>query len=270
MTNASDVMKNFLYDTTKGLTDIDFWKNVIQFDNDATSIASGEATALYACPPVFKSSYLIDGATVSIMDLCIPIGGVQNYSLNESKQVIPFAELGSRIKRMVMGSTNYSASLSRLLTLHSDLYYSCYSWLPVFMAKGKRGVNLTLDLAQFPGVNGERHFVSMDSEIFSIPFGLLCITGSASGDVVHVEYLERCYIQGGGAARAAGNPMIIDGCSISVTRPVPFLNESGNNALEIETLAKKNPYILKAPNIAAILPATPAATPAAPAATGLA
>jgi len=244
---ASQLMANFLYETTTGLNDIDFWNKTMQFDNDATSIASGEATAIYATPPVFKSY-----ASIDFSKFCVPIGGAQNYSLNEGMQTIPFPELGSVIKRTIIGSTNYSASISRLLTLHSDLYYSCYSWLPGFMHAITKGSvdntkDLILDLAQPPGESGHRHFVSMDSELLKLPFGLLCVTGSASGDVIHVEVLERCYIQGGGASRAAGNPMVIDGCSISVTRPVPFINSSGSSTFPIKELSKKQAYTLKAP-----------------------
>lgn len=248
MTTVSQVVNNFLYDQVQDLTGIDFWNKVMQFDNDATSIASGEATFLFAVPPVFKPAYLLGGKSVPISDLAVPIGGVQSYNLNEGKAVMPFPELGSRLKRVVTGSGQYSAGLGRVLALHSDLYYSCYSWVPVFMNNGAKNKDVELQLAMPPGVNGQRHFVTMESDIFGIPFGLLCISGTAGGDVIHVEVLERCYFQGGGGNRVAGQPLVTESVSIYVTRPVPFVDSEGNNMFNFD-IAKRKAYTLAAPNL---------------------
>jgi hypothetical protein len=50
--------------------------------------------------------------------------------------------------------------------------------------------------------------------------------------VIHAEYLERCFIQGGGNAKAAGSPLIVDNVGIMVTRPVPFAAASGASLLD--------------------------------------
>jgi hypothetical protein len=158
---------------------------------------------------------------------------VQQYSLNEGKQIVPFSELGSKLKRYASGITQYSASLARVLTVHSNLDYSLYSWLPNFLKNEvEGGGDGQILLAIPPGANGQTQWVSKESEIYLIPFGLLCISGTAGGDVIHAEYLERCFIQGGGNAKAAGSPLIVDNVGIMVTRPVPFAAASGASLLD--------------------------------------
>lgn len=245
MTTAAQVVNNFLYETTTSLTNIDFWERVMQYDNDATSIASGEATALWAGPPVFRPQGL-NG--IDFTKFLTPIGGVQNYNLNEGQQVIPFPELGSRIKRHVVGGGQYSASLGRVLVLHSDIGYSCYSWIPILLSGGSKTTDVELELALPPGVNGDRHFVTMESDIFGIPFGLLAVTGSANGDLIHCEYLERCYFASGGYARSAGQPMVVESVGITVTRPVAFVNSKGDNLFKFD-MATRRKYTLAAPSL---------------------
>ena len=243
--SASDVIKDFLYETVNNLQSVDFFNKMVQFDNDANSVATAESSYILAGPPVFHPT--LKGR--NIIEFLEPMGAVQQYALQEGKQIIPFAELGSKLKRRAMGSGQYSANLTRVLPRYSDLYYSLYSWLPVFLNNGARDKSIELDLALFPGENNSRHLISPESEFFGIPFGLLVITGSAGGDLVHVEYLERCYIGGGGYARSAGQPMVVDNVSIMVTRPVPFVDASGNSYINPETfkLAKRKTYTMAAP-----------------------
>lgn len=241
----SEILQNFLYDTCTSLQSADFFNKVMQFDNNANDVATAEASFVLAGPPVLKST--IKGKP--FIDYLEPMGAVQQYSLQEGKQIIPFAELGSKLKRRAMGSGQYSANLTRVLPRYGNLAYSLYSWLPVFASGGNRETPLKLDLALFPGETQTRHLTAMESEFFGIPFGLLVITGSAGGSLVHVEYLERCYIGGGGYARSAGNPMVVDNVSIIVTRPVPFTDADGNASLDPEKfkLAKRKEFTLPGP-----------------------
>lgn len=240
MANAvkvSDIMSGFLYNTVTNLTNMDFFNSVVQFDDDPSGIASGEATFLFAGPPVLRN----DNAgkygynqNKQLTDLLVPLGGVQQYQLNEGAQFIPFKELGSKLSRYASGSGQYSASMSMVLTKFGNLEYGLYSWLYSWLDGNP------IELAIPPGANGDRHWISKESEIFLIPFGLLAITGAAGGDIIHVEYLERCFIQGSGNSKTAGSSLIVDNASIMVTRPVPFVDSNMESLLPVKTLANKS------------------------------
>jgi hypothetical protein len=231
---VSEILSGFLYDTTKSLVDVDFFNKVMQFDDDASNVASGEATFIFAGPPILRNTKYKQPITNYLR----PVGAVQQYSLNEGKQIVPFPELGSKLKRYASGITQYSANLARVLTMHSNIDYALYSWLPSFMLDHHGTTDLKLAIA--PGANKSQHWVSKESEIYLIPFGLLCISGTAGGEIIHAEYLERCFIQGGGNAKAAGSPLIVDNVGVLVTRPIAFTDATGKSLLTTTSLAQKS------------------------------
>ncbi len=247
----SEILNGYLYDFVKNLDDMDFFNKVVQFDDDPNNVATGEATFIFAGPPVLNPPTKFPGAGGDIKKYLKPIGAVQQYSLQVGKQIIPFNELGSCLKRHATGTGMYSASFARVLSRHSDIRYAFYSWLKDFV-KLEHGGDDSIELALLPGETASdrgRHFVGTESEIFRIPFGILCITGSAGGDAIHVEYLERCFYQGGGKAAVAGNTMIVPNASISVTRPVAFVDSNGSNLLTLRDRSlladnKKQGYVL--------------------------
>ena len=239
-TDISSVLSGFLYDTVTGLTDMDFFNKVVQFDDDPSRVATGDATFLFAGPPVLSAT----GPKDPFKDYLTPVGAVQSYVLNEGRQVVPFSELGSKLKRYAVGQTQYSASLARVLTKYGNLDYAMYSWLHKWLMDKYNNAELSLALA--PGANKSRQWISKESEIYLIPFGLLAITGAAGGQIIHAEYLERCFIQGGGNSKSSGSPLVVDNASILVTRPVPFVDSSGKSLLSTETLktVKAQAYVM--------------------------
>lgn len=230
--SVQNLLKDYLYDYVGSAANLNFFDKVVQFDDDPNSVASSEATFIFAAPPVMNPQTPFKG---SITDLIVPIGAVQQYSLQIGKQIIPFSELGSCLKRHVAGVGMYSASFSKVLTKHSDLKYAFYSWLNPFL-KAHYGGDTELSLAVLPAakdttdtanISIQRQYVGSESELFKIPFGIVAVTGTASGEVVNMTYLERCHYQGGGVGVTAGNTMIVPSASITVTRPLPFANKKG-------------------------------------------
>lgn len=273
-TSLADIMTGYLYDTVTSLNNMDFFNKVVQFDDDPNNVASSDATFLFAGPPVLNpkngwggvktgvntaltvndAGAITNSNLGGIMKYLKPIGAVQQYSLNQGRQIIPFTELGSRLKRQVVGSGMYNASMARVVTRSSNLKASLYSWLPAFI-KGeitKSSSTPSILLGMAPSVIWEKqdtlgtkrpwehyNWIGMESEIYNIPFGLLAITGSAGGESIHVEYLERCYMPAVSNGYSAGNPMIVSNVQIMVTRPVPFVDGIGNNLIPRELLLKK-------------------------------
>lgn len=260
--NVSDILKGYLHKTVTRLVEADFFNRVVQFDEDPGNVASSDATFIFAGPPVLNpekgwtnavlttqdNGQLVDYGKAGIYQYLRPIGAVQQFSLQQGRQVIPFTELGSRLKRQVVGSGQYSANLARVLTRSTNLKASLYSWLPLFMKQKVPSMPPELALAVTPSVVMDKkgryweHFqwIGMESEIFNLPFGLLCITGTAGGNFVHAEYLERCYMPNYSKGVSAGSAMIVENASIMVTRPVAFVDSNNKSLIPTELLLKKS------------------------------
>jgi hypothetical protein len=249
MTDINDVLGGFLYPIVKDMTGdgggLDFFNKTVQFSADANAIATSEATFIYSGPPVLKPATPISGDFEQYLE---PLGAVQQYSLQQGGQIIPWTELGSKLKRHSRASGQYSASLARVHTRHSDLKWAVYGWLRRFVNNNST-TGPTIQLGLRPSANSPttteggdfsvdegRQWVGLESDIFGLPFGLLCITGSAGGKIVHIEYLEDCYIQSAGRGLTAGNAMVVPNISISVNRPVAFTDSSGKTLISGESL----------------------------------
>ena len=235
MSEISEVMGGFLHPLVQGLLDADMFNKNYQFNADGSKVASGDVTFLFSGPPVLRPATPYKG---SYIDYLLPIGGIQNYNLNQGQNLIPFKELGSKLNRLAMGSGNYGASFGRVENKHSGLKWSLYQWLPKFLQLNKPEIT-SLNVGIRPGANNNannpvesiRQFVGLDSDLFTIPFGLLCITGSAGGRMIHLQFLEACYIQANNRSASAGNPLIIPSMSVSVTRVLPFIDTQGKSLL---------------------------------------
>lgn len=262
----ADILKGHMYDTVTSLHDMDFFNKVVQFDEDPNNVASSDSTFIFCGPPILNPPKGYGGKANTIQTVgengtikelggiakyLRPIGAVQQYGLQQGRQIVPFPELGSRLKRHANGSGMYNAQMARVLTRTMNLKASLYQWLYDFCL-GEHGTTDLL-LSLFPSSNDElgtgdarkkfftnNHWIGMESEIFNIPFGLLCITGAADGRFIHMEYLERCYMPTHGIAYSAGNSMIVPNVSIMVTRPVPFIDSNGDHLIPTTLLLKQN------------------------------
>lgn len=262
-TDITEILGGFLYPIVKDMTSdgsgFDMFNKQVQFSADGNNFASSEATLIFSGPPVLNPATPLKSAFETYLE---PLGAVQQYSLQSGGNIVPFNELGSRLKRHARGTGQYSASLAGVHTRHSDMKWKVYGWLHKFL---KDNFNDTaLSLGYNPGYQTTdsetdpfsfgRQLVGLESELFSVPFGLLCITGSAGGKVVHIEYLEDCIIQGAGMGLTAGNPMVVPNLAIQLNRPVPFTTTSGETLLSgeslksLQNLKQTRNYNIGAPN----------------------
>lgn len=227
MANISELLKNLnmLYDTTKSTNDIDFFNKLVQFEDDPNNVASADATIIFSGPPVYSR---IGSAGADLGSALVPIGAVQGFNESETNGIMPFAEIGSRLKRTAASQAQYQLSLQRVLSYHSNLRYACYAWLPKLAGGEAVDVRLlpnepqssTGDATGVGQVSGA-HFTTFESDIFRLPFGLLLATMTANGKLVSREYYERCQLLNAGKSVAAGQPMIQESVSIYAVRKVP-------------------------------------------------
>lgn len=207
-------LQAFLYDVATTAANTNFFKKVIEFNNDPNDTASTEASLLLVTKPTLKSFEQVNANNFS--SEVFLLGGVMNFSPNESKQIVPIKEIGSARKRLVPGPTQYSASLSRLLTGHSNVRYALYQWL--------FKLNKTLSLVRAPGPNNNSHFSGFESEIYKIPFGMINLKATAGGDVIGADFLERCFLTSVNIGQSAQSPVIAENISFMITRIIPVIS----------------------------------------------
>lgn len=215
-TSINNSLKEFLYDVAgnEGLKELDFFNKLMEYDDNPNDIASSEASYVFIGPPTLKQR----NSSQSIVTYLTALGGIQQFSPSENRQVIPTGELGSKLKRVISGPTQYSLQLSRILTRHSNLKQALYRWLSKLPGGDK-----DIDMVRIPGSSKQAYFSGLESEIYGIPFGVLSVSCTANGTLIGADYLERCYIMNFGSPRQASNAMIIENASLYVTRVLPFM-----------------------------------------------
>lgn len=209
-------LQKFLYDVATTAADTNFFKKVVEFNNDPNDTVSAEASLLLVTRPTLKAFENIATSATEFNSHMFLLGGVMNFSPNESKQIVPIKEIGSARKRLVPGPTQYSASLSRLLTGHSNIKYALYQWLFT--------INKEMKLVRAPGPNNNSHFSGFESEIYKIPFGIINLKATAGGDVVGADFLERCFLNSVNIGQSAQSPVVAENISFMITRIIPIIS----------------------------------------------
>lgn len=231
----SDLIKRVgaLYPVVKTTDQLNAWEKVVQFEDDANKVASGDTTIAFSGPPVF----LRPGANPTALEAAntweqylVPLGALQGFSDNSTNGIMPFPEIGSRLKRAARGQASYQISIQRVLSYHSNILHACYAWLARLNNTNNLALYRTPGEASRPGgaltgvldtQGSSPHFTTFESEIFGVPFGMLLATLSADGTIISQEYYERCYLMNHGKQVGAGQPMIQEAVSIMASRKVP-------------------------------------------------
>lgn len=245
MTTVNDFLKSIgqVQKTTTSITTHDFFNNVVQFDDSPNLVASGEASLLFSGPPLYPDSQGgmgKGGNAQDIQSMLVPIGTVQGIQDAGTNGVVPFREVGSKIKRFARASADYRVTIGKILTYHSNLAHAFYAWMAQGTAASE---NAKMTYGLRPGMGSgadveSKHLFVLDSELFSIPFGLCLVTVTGGGTKCSVEYWEKCLIADYGKSIGAGQPMIQEQVSITMARKVAA------NGLNFSINSAKNPFII--------------------------
>lgn len=243
------LVREFFYDAVKKMSDkLNHYNKQVEHDINASDFASSEASYIFFGPPVMSSSMrkirssadkqlTADAGNVeetnnlTFLDLLCPVGIVQQFSVQSSKQSMLIPELGSALDRRGPGKRSYSAVMSRVVTSHSNIQYSAYKWLRRLM---ETQPNKVLQLLRAPAANGSTQFMGFESNLYDLGFGCLELKGTSSGDFISAQYLEKADFNNLGNTLQAGNPIIIDNVSLSTVRVVPLMDESGNSLIKLK------------------------------------
>lgn len=176
--------------------------------------ASPDATLLFAGPARFTG---LGSGTVDL----IPIGLVDNMSMQSDNGLMRLFEIGSARSFFVRGKQTHSISLSKLLADQSNILNA--------LSKAAYRPNMAIDGSRAAGPTSPNADIMMniDSEYFSVPFGLLLLMKTRGGNtdgygkVLTALYLESCMFQNYSFSVASTQPVIAENVSIQYDRPVP-------------------------------------------------
>ena len=145
----------------------------------------------------------------------VPMGLVQNFGLNQQKQIQQLYEIGSDLEVTTPGRTFRSFSMSRALIRGGSLLYILKQGLDdTLMAEAASG-QIALNLA---------------ARIFDNPLGLAMLfyrpftedTGSAAQELAAAFALDRCWIQAHSMSSTAGDVVMLENITLTVTKITPI------------------------------------------------
>ncbi len=182
--------------------------------------ATPDSTALFAGPARFTG---LTGA----QDLT-PVGMVDGVTLSQNSQLARLFEIGSNRSFFTRGKTISNVGFSRMLADTPSIMNVLTKQARTKFAQ--TGLEIYDKGFSAAGAGPDANvFLNLDSELLSIPFGMLMMfktrggEGSTRGRVLAAVYLEYCMFEGLNLGVSSGAPVIQEGISVSFDRVVPVL-----------------------------------------------
>jgi hypothetical protein len=231
-------LNKFLYEAATEYTQMDFYRKLVEFQNDPNSAVSSQSSYILAAPPTLDGLLRNASNTNYTFDkICTPLGGISNFNSSEAKNLMPMGEIGSSLMRMAPTDAVYNLSLGRLFTSHSNLKSALFKWV-FTVAEATQGGKIYMGRA--PGVSGSPYFSGLDSELYGIPFGLIGVHCDAAGNFVGADFYEMCSMNSYGRGFQSQSVVIIDNASCYVCAVVPLVSSNGNTHPSLKGSASVN------------------------------
>lgn len=214
--------------------------------------ASGAFTVLSVGPSRLLDTGLIgvsDAANAALQAVTLPIGLLQQVSLQHSRQFNRVFELGSERSYFLSGRTQGQLSLARTYYHGMSLLRAMTQFIP--------GANTTVATAAassfleqnihptkiYPGFKDL--WVNLASDLFSQPLGLMLKVYNTDEQAIGATYLEACYVPNHTFSTDSNGLLIQEQASVMFERAVPVsvnsldlltaVTQSGNSALLTST-----------------------------------
>jgi hypothetical protein len=164
-----------------------------------------------------------------------PIGLLETFGLQQSRQLQRIFEIGSSRSYFIPGRTIGSVNIGRT-------FYHGPNLLKVLYAGyngNAGGTNVTklldpgtgLQLHRAPG--SQDFLIDLASDLFAQPFGMAVYFKDANHDTYGAFYLESCYVQGHQMTVSSGSVLIMEGASLQYDILVP-INVTNTSAVGVE------------------------------------
>lgn len=178
--------------------------------------ATPDTTRIFAGPARFTG---LAGDTASLL----PIGMIDGIQYQTSPGLQRLFEIGSNRSFFTRGKSISSISFSKILADQKNILAALSSnvYRPAMDTDGPKAPSAS---APNPDIA-----LNLDSEYFSVPFGLLLIfktrgggaSSSTNGKILTAVYLEYCMFSGFSFSIAAQAPLIMENVAIEFDRTVP-------------------------------------------------
>jgi hypothetical protein len=224
--------------STTSFNSWDFHKYRVQQELTGGQFVNAESTLIAAGPPHLSDAGDIEGESV------YPIGLLETFGLQQSRQLQRIFEIGSSRSYFIPGRTIGSITLGRTFYFGPSLLRVLYSYwkgnadgTPIGMKEPALPANAdeyakSGDQALLAGLTQQRDlyrnpgygFMLMDlaSDLFSQPTGMAVYFKDANTDTLGGFYLEECYVQGHQMTVSSGSVLIMEGASLQYDLLVPI------------------------------------------------
>jgi hypothetical protein len=194
-----------------------FKENYVRKDTQPGQYAGADSTLICAGPATITGQ---GAGSPDLAQKVTPIGYLENFTLQQSKQLQRLFEIGSQRSYFVPGRVMGSISLGRVYYHGSSLLRMLYgAYLPA-QDGGDEPVYAGSGVTVEPGSNS--FWLNLASDIFNVPHGLAMFFKNASEQTIGASYIENNYIQGHQISISAGSVLIMEGASCQYDRLVPI------------------------------------------------
>jgi hypothetical protein len=175
--------------------------------------ATPDSTLMFAGPARYTG---LSGDAANLL----PIGLTDGLQFSGNAQLARLYEIGSNRAFFTRGKTMSGVSFSKMLADQKN----------ILAALTNKAYHPNQDISGFgaPGADSPNPDIMMnlDSEYFSVPFGMLLVFktrggGTGNGKILSAVYLEYCMFESYSFSVSSTAPAIAENISIQFDRPVP-------------------------------------------------
>lgn len=207
----------------------DFNNFHVQTDLVAGQFINAESTLIGAGPPTMD--FNAEGSTDTTFggDMVFPIGLLETYGIQQSRQLQRIFEIGSSRSYFIPGRTIGSVNLGRTFYNGPSILrvlYAAYSdnggtaFKSLFSNDATKAPAGEYGPKRLPG--SDDFFIDLASDLFAQPIGLATYFKDAQHGTYGAYYLEQSYVQGHQLTVSSGSVLVMEGASLQYDLLVPI------------------------------------------------
>lgn len=208
---------------TTSFSNWDFANQRVQSELTGGQFINAESTLIAAGPPSLAG----DPGTMAVEGEVYPVGLLETFGLQQSRQLQRIFEIGSSRSYFIPGRTIGSITLGRTFYHGPSLLrvlYASYSMGGVGAFNSVSTINIEETVNSItrrkPGY-GE-FLIDLASPLFNNPTGMAVYFKDCNMNTYGAFYLENCYTQGHQLTVSSGSVLIMEGASLQYDLLVPI------------------------------------------------